>query len=186
MPARLEFGYPARALLDPATLPAAAEGCHFHFVTEAQNLFQKGKIEIVTADILKIEKALGLGCSREEKQVPSDQAGSGGSENQLRGNNHRVQINILEAVLITLCKSIEAGTAKDFVHTSGRHSGLNATKLSKEIDDHRHQFHALRSEAADGTPPRGATVEAIQELITKAQKQLVSKNTRKSTPRKTT
>jgi hypothetical protein len=183
MPLRVELGYPAKSLLVESTLPPLGNNCHFHLVTEMRNLFEPGKIEILTEDIIRAEQEL-FSVPRKDSDATFDPSPILSTE--LRGNNLRVQINILEAALITLVERIGDGTASEYLHKSNRHSGLNVTKLSQEIDDHRHLYHALKSEGADGSAPRGASLENIQKVLTDAKNQLVSKNTTKPTPRKKT
>ena len=176
---RLELGYPAKEFLDQSSIPNAGMGGHFYVVTEVRNLFEPGKIEIFTEDIAQEEQEL-FAVSRKNGNGKSDSSPSLGlTQVELRGNNLLVQINILEAALITLVERIGDGTASGYLHKSNRHSGLNVTKLSQEIDDHRHLFHALQSARADGSVPRGASFENIQKVLTAATNQLVSKKLKK-------
>lgn len=185
MPHRAEFGYPAHELLEPNTLPAPGENCHFHLVTEARNLFEPGRIEIPTDDILDLEKKLLPLCAPNSSVKSAAEPTLEIRDRELRGNNLLIQNSILQAALRTLVEKIEDGTAGDYVHTSGRHKdgGLNAAKLSKEVDDNRHNFPGLQSTAHDGTAPRGTSLENIQKVISEATNRTVSKKAEKVTPR---
>jgi hypothetical protein len=184
MPHKTEFGFPAHKLLLPETLPELSENCRLHLVTEARNLFQPGRIEIPTEDILDLEKRLLPNdvTSRELKsgsgmileRGASELGSHGGIE--MRGNNLKVQFNILEAAVIVLAEAIEASDARKFIHPNGRHKGqLNCSALAARIDEQRARFPFLAPTSETGEGLRlGAEREKIAEKLSMCMKQDLS------------